>query len=402
MNGYGEAGSSQAAAWLTRGMTLLAFVAPVIARADTAGEIAALKARLRALEAKAAATKPEVARLAEVEPTRSAPPPVFVSFRNGLFVESEDKRFDFKIGGRIQTDGGFAASADTIRRSNVGLRRAELEFQGRAFTNWFYRFQYDFATTTGTNALRDAYLAYRDKFLPAGVTAQPVTIQIGNFHEPFGLETLDSDKHATFMERGFPANISPARHIGAAIAAGDRDWAVKAGVFSTSPQDTAIAPPAGGAQYWDAAGRGIYAPIVEQDAFVHLGASFVYHKPNSSSGATDSNNLLPGASTFEREETGILGGGGATVRVPATQDLSCAASAASLDSATGSTARRPSCLKYSFDTASRRPRPMVPSRSKPSMSDRDTSAILCSSSSMPMAAGRVSTTAAIIFYVRCS
>ena len=33
-------------------------------------------------------------------------PPVFVSFKNGLFVETEDKAYSFKVGGRIIIDGG--------------------------------------------------------------------------------------------------------------------------------------------------------------------------------------------------------------------------------------------------------------------------------------------------------
>lgn len=315
---------------------------PGSASAGAASEIGALKAALKRLEARLALEAEAVHRreIAAKAPPSVAPPPVFVGFKNGLSVETQDKSFEFKIGGRIHVDGGFSSSAaETIRRSNFGFRRAELELNGRAFGNWLYRFQYDFATATGGNALRDAYVAYRDTLLPAGLSAQPVSIQLGNFHEPFGLEALESDKHMTFMERGFPANISPARHIGAAIGVGDARWAVKAGLFSTSPQDTATAPPLGGAQYWDAAARAIYAPVREDRALLHVGAAFVYHRPNSSTAATDANDLLPGMSTYERELTGILGSGGVTVRVPPAQDLSCAASAS---------IQRPSCLKYAY------------------------------------------------------
>ena len=360
-------GGGEAHGWRSGGaiVTLAlaaALGAPGPALADTASEIRALKAELKRLEARLdsrsvtheATTHPNSTKAA---PAANAPPPVFVSFKNGLFVESEDKSFDFKIGGRIHMDGGFASSADTIRRSNAGFRRAELEVAGRAYGNWIYRFQYDFATAAGGVAgIRDAYLAYRAKLLPGWISAQPVSLQIGNFHEPFGREVLDGDKHMTFIERGLAANLGPARHIGAAVGVGDESWALKGGIFSTSPQDTATAPPPGGAQYWDASARAIYAPVHEEDALVHLGAAFVYHRPNSSTGATDATNLTPGASGFERELTGILGAGGATVRVPAAQDLSCAASAATLNVATTGAGQlvapfvqRPSCLKYSYN-----------------------------------------------------
>ena len=348
---------------LSSGVALLAFAgifgAPASALADTASEIKALKAKLKELEAKIGAQGKATAQVknalnsAKAAPGTSAPPPVFVSFRNGLFVETEDQEFSFKLGGQIQADGGFASSADTISRSNVGFRRARLEVEGKAFKNWFYKLQYDF-TGSGVAGIRDFYLAYRDRFLPEEITKQPVTIQIGNFKEPFSLEAIESSKYFVFVERSLPSVLSPSRHIGASIAAGDKNWSIKTGIFSTSPQDTATAPPTGEAQYWDAAVRGVYAPIVEEDRLLHLGASFKYHKPNNTTAATDAANLRPGQS--DREETGVLGSGGALTRVSAAQDLSCAGSAASLNLATTGAgqlvapfARRPSCLKYSYN-----------------------------------------------------
>jgi len=355
---------SKMARRLSSGVALAAFCglvgAPAAALADTASEIKALKAKLKELEAKVSAQGKATAQVknalnsAKAAPGSNAPPPVFVSFRNGLFVETEDKDFSFKLGGRIQTDGGFASSADTISRSNVGFRRAQLEVDGKAYKNWYYRLQYEF-TNTGVQGIRDFYFAYRDKLLPESITSQPVTIQIGNFFEPFSLDAVSSTKHITFLERSLPTVLAPSRHTGAAIAVGDKNWAVKAGIFSTSPQDTTTSPPTGESQYWDAAVRAIYAPIVEEDKLLHLGASFKYHRPNNTTAATDAADLRPGQST-EREETDVLGGGGALTRVSAAQDLSCAASAASLNIATTGVgqliapfARRSSCLKYSYN-----------------------------------------------------
>jgi phosphate-selective porin OprO/OprP len=348
---------------LSGGVALAAFAAtlglPAAALADTASEIKALKAHLKRLETRLAeqaksTTQVKNALDTKAAPTTNAPPPVFVSFRNGLFVETEDQDFSFKVGGQLQIDGGFASSADTISRSNVGFRRARLEIEGKAYKNWFYKVQYDF-TGAGVAGIRDFYFAYRDKFLPPEISAQPVTVQIGNFREPFSLESTESSKYFTFIERSLPSVLSPSRHIGAAVAVGDKQWSVKAGVFSTSPQDTATAPPTGESQYWDAAVRGVYAPIVEEDKLLHLGASFKYHKPNNTTAATDAANLRPGQSP-EREETDVLGGGGALTRVSAAQDLSCGASAASLNIATTGVgllsapfARRSSCLKYSYN-----------------------------------------------------
>ena len=78
------------------------------------------------------------------------------------------------------------------------------------------------------------------ELLPEEITSQPVTFQVGNQYEPFSLETLNSSKHITFIERAMTEALTPARHIGASIGVGDKQWSVKSGIFSTSPQDNAV------------------------------------------------------------------------------------------------------------------------------------------------------------------
>ncbi len=72
-------------------------------------------------------------------------PPVVVTFTNGLKVETLDKDWSFKIGGRIFVDGGASSQPFNGKSGNVGIRRARLEVEGRAAKVWFYKLQYDFA-----------------------------------------------------------------------------------------------------------------------------------------------------------------------------------------------------------------------------------------------------------------
>ncbi|OAI31321.1 hypothetical protein A1351_05475 [Methylosinus sp. R-45379] len=307
-------------------LALGAFGAPTAALADTQSEIKALKAELKRLEHKLdeqAKTTHQVKNAlnsAKAAPGGNAPPPVFVSFKNGLFVETEDQAFNFKIGGRIQADGGFTSYPSASgSRSNVGFRRARLEVEGKAYKNWYYKFQYDF-TGTGVTGIRDAFIAYRDKLLPESITKQPITIQIGSQYEPFSMETLTSSKHITFIERALPGALAPDRHVGAKVGLGDKHWSVQAGVFSTSfGQDSSQAPAATGHQYWDLTTRATYAPIIEEDKLLHFGGSFMFHKPNDSTAAQDPNNLLPG--TGSRDETDILNN--RYIVVPSAQALNC-------------------------------------------------------------------------------
>ncbi|MCI0598190.1 MAG: OprO/OprP family phosphate-selective porin, partial [Beijerinckiaceae bacterium] len=294
-----------------------------------------------------AAPPPVVCKDAPCPPPPELPPPVWVSFKNGLKVESFEKDFSFHIGGRIFVDGGASTGPFPPggQEGNVGIRRARLEVDGKAFKYWLYKMQYDFAgsTSTGTvqGGIRDAYLALRHPalaFLP--FTPEPVILQVGNFHEPSSLEQTTSSKYTDFIERSMVADaLAGNRHIGFAAQAIGKDWSAKTGIFSTSPEDTLLVPapgippfpfppPAGippfffpgaatgGGQYFDVAGRFTYAPILEKDALLHFGASARYRRPNDSTGLSDGRTMFLGSNI--RAEANIL-----NERFLGTPDLSC-------------------------------------------------------------------------------
>jgi phosphate-selective porin OprO/OprP len=342
------------------------------AQADsTQAEIKLLKERLKQLEAKVAEQSkkekalakdvaahgmygapkgpPMVCKDGPCEPI-PLPPPVWVSFTNGLRVESFEKDFSFKIGGRIFVDGGISSQPETGYSGTVGFRRARLEVEGKAFRDFFYKLQYDFAgsstaaTPGGTanaviGGMRDAFLGYRLNGVAQPLTKEPIVLMVGNMYEPMGLETLTSSKYITFIERSLPSDaLTPSRHIGAAVGTFGSDWTAKVGIFSTSPEDSSLnpfaqtPPPApggvatGGGQYFDVTGRLTWAPVHTEDALIHLGASGRFHKPNSAtgtaavggtgSGGSDNRVLLLGSNT--QTEANIL-----RENLVGTQDLSC-------------------------------------------------------------------------------
>ncbi len=208
-------------------VAITAFAAsPVTAWADDmAAEIRLLKARLRQLEEKVARRDNQIRGVAKSPAMPPAPetpfvckdapcppPPVFVSFTNGLKVESFDQAFSFKIGGRIFVDGGvnsfpveaftgippfFPAHAGSGFSNQVGFRQARLEVEGKAFKDWEYKFQYDFLGAPNglvVGGIRDAYLAWR--------YFAPFTFEVGNFFEPNSLErSVSSAKYRDFIER---------------------------------------------------------------------------------------------------------------------------------------------------------------------------------------------------------
>ena len=357
----------------TRALMIAAFGAVAALPASQAAaqsdreEIQALVARLKKLEAKVAQQEREdkaikaqaqhatnIANAAVIK--GPAPPPVFVSFKNGLAVETLDRDFYFKVGGRILVDGGTntepeqtfplagwpslakpfwtyidpAASSGAGYSNNVTFRQARLEVEGKAWRDWYYKFQVDFAGSPNDLTLgmiRDAWLAYRWN---TGIL--PITFQVGNQFEASGLERENSSKYRDFIERAFVSDLMAGnRHVGAAAVTGGETigllgqpaWSLKSGVYSTSFEDgnpqkattsTSVVanntvltnfgipagnsaflnPVSGGHQYWDLASRLIYAPVRTSDALLHVGGSVRYEKPNDATAASDDRMLQPG------------------------------------------------------------------------------------------------------------
>jgi phosphate-selective porin OprO/OprP len=235
---------------------------------------------------------------------------VFVSFKNGLFVETEDHAYSFKIGGRVYIEGGGSSLPARRLSGTGGISQARLEVEGVAAKYWRYKLQYDFAgsntsTVGAVGGIRDAYIAL--------TYFNPLTFQVGNYFEPMGLERQISKNFTPFIEKAMLTDsFAGNRHIGfSAIAHGD-NWSAKGGALTTSIEDKALTPSAGvpvpawgssktgwvatgGGQYVDLTGRFTYAPIMEEDHLLHLGASARYHRPNDTTGANDDRLLALGA-----------------------------------------------------------------------------------------------------------
>jgi len=270
--------------------------------------------------------------------------PVWVSLANGLTVESYDKDFSIRFGGNIQADAGFDTQPlGTALNAEVGIWRARLLVEGKAFKYWLYKFEYDF-TRSGLNGIFDAYFAVQHPALAVlPFTTQPITLQVGNIKEPFGLQSMGQFRNDDFIARPSSDILVPYWHVGVAASTYGDDWSAKVGVFSSSLQENSIIPqpitqaplpliaqyqgePTGGVPQLDVTGRITWAPIHTQDSLFHIGASLRYHRPNSSVGSSDSGDssdarvLSPGSSSYYGNELDILGG--PLVGVPG-MDLSC-------------------------------------------------------------------------------
>jgi len=136
--------------------------------------------------------------------------PYTVKWDNALKIESADKQFQIKIGGRIQYDVMFIHQDDSLDQhfdANNGteFRRIRLYTSGKFFSNIEYKFQLDFANGKATP--KDVYIRFTK--LP-GIG----NFQVGNFKEPLGFEMLTSSNNVNYIERALTNAFTPERGLG--------------------------------------------------------------------------------------------------------------------------------------------------------------------------------------------
>jgi len=196
-----------------------------------------------------------------------------VYWKDGLRLDSQDKSFKLKFGGRVMFDWNcFFNEDDDLPTFEDGLefRRLWIYSSGTIYDNTEYKLQIDLTKGEGGSRLKDAYVGISD-LLPFG------NLRIGQFQEPFSLDEVISSNYETFMEQALPANtFSPSRSGGVMVygtAVDERaTWA--AGVFRPLEDDNT----ASGSTGYAFTGRVTWSPWYEDEGekAAHLGFACTY------------------------------------------------------------------------------------------------------------------------------
>ncbi len=192
-----------------------------------------------------------------------------VSPAKGIRITSDDKQFSLRIGGRLHVDGATFDEDVTPLEDDIIFRRARLAASGKAFGDWRYRFDYDFAANSDYR-IKGAWLRY-DGFRPLRITA-------GNVQEPLSLEELTSSNGITFMERSLISAFTPSYHLGALLTSHGRNWSAAAGYFGETIGEQKTDRLSSGRGL---AGRLTFAPVKAKRRALHLGVSAEYRDPGS-------------------------------------------------------------------------------------------------------------------------
>ncbi|MET0659853.1 MAG: porin [Steroidobacteraceae bacterium] len=185
------------------------------------------------------------------------------SAEDGLRISSADGNNSVQVGTLQQLDFANYDEDGTDLSDGSELRRSRLAVSGVFLKDWQYRVEYEFA---GTTSVTDAYVAY--------TALKPLTITLGQFKQPFGMEALASDKNVTFMERGLPFYFITTRAPGAMVGTSGANWSVNGGFFG-EPINNAQA----GDEGYGAVARVSYAPWMEANRVVHFGLAGLWRKP---------------------------------------------------------------------------------------------------------------------------
>ena len=157
-----------------------------------------------------------------------------VSYDEGLRIGLQDRSFEMRIGGLIQSDYLMFQNSYPIN-SDFDIRRARLFLEGRLFSDFSYRLEAELEGSSSSNRLIDAYINY---------DAVPwLQVRMGQFKEPFSFEQLTSDKNLVFTERSFGFYLTPGRDVGLMLHGSLYDEAIMYGVGVFNGDGTDAEPP---------------------------------------------------------------------------------------------------------------------------------------------------------------
>jgi len=127
---------------------------------------------------------------------------------NGIYIESADKDFVFRITGQIQEDyREFLRTKDRTDIDTFLLRRARFGLEATLYKYYDFRFLPDFGQNSPI--IQDAYLNvhYWDA----------VQFEVGRFKQPISYEQLIQDRYVPTLERSLIDQLVPQRDLGAMI-----------------------------------------------------------------------------------------------------------------------------------------------------------------------------------------
>lgn len=194
--------------------------------------------------------------------------------KKGLMTGSPEDDFSFQVGGRMHADSfnhfGDGALAGTEATGGTEIRRARMYFKGKAWDDFKYMVEADFAGNKVS--VKDLFLTYR------GFDA-PVEVTFGNQKHAFSMEVQESSNDIMFTERSLVYALAVPyfdRAIGLNLKTYGNNWNIQGGIYG----DTVTSASKNVDEGLGFGVRGTYAPIMDLESgrVLHLGANYGYRE----------------------------------------------------------------------------------------------------------------------------
>lgn len=290
----------------------LAFVVTATNIGPVWADQASLEARLSDLEQQIAILKRQIENSKEEAATKAKDAPVITAnVKDGFSIKSADDAFKLRVRGLVQADARvFTSTSKEVAGTGDTflIRRARPIFEGTVGKNFDFYLMPDLAVnaTSSSNAqLVDAYIDFKIK-------NPEIKIRGGKSKVPFGLERLQSDAVANFIEVGLPTNLVPNRDVGfqllGSLFGESLDYQV--GIFNGGP-DLASVDTSDTNNDKDVVGRVFVQPFKNQGPEVLKGLGVgVAGSYGHREGTTLSSYRSPGQATvFSYSATGLAADG---------------------------------------------------------------------------------------------
>ena len=190
---------------------------------------------------------------------------------DGLRVESQDGKFKFRVGGRIQADANVFDQDKTRLGDGMELRRARIKAQGTLYNDFAYKLEVNF-DPDGKVLITDGWISYKG-FKPLGL---PLVLTAGHQKVPFSQQSMTSSNWQVFQERSMQDSFvdNPAtgrRRLGLVGRSYGDNWLLSLGFFGEG-----VDYPGEQDENFGTAGRLLFYPLIEDRKFVALGGAVYY------------------------------------------------------------------------------------------------------------------------------
>ena len=179
-----------------------------------------------------------------------------VNLKGPIEIKTVDEDYSVKLGGRLMWDYNYAELNGVADEDDFSIRRARLYLSGNV-KDWSYKLQFNVGNNNGGTP-EDLYIRYN------GWGKQAV-LTVGKQKEPFGLESLESSKDISYLERSaITEAYAPGRNEGIQFSGQQGDVTYAVGIF----EDDSVGDGAA------LTGRVTYTPIKSSDQVLHLGMAY--------------------------------------------------------------------------------------------------------------------------------